>query len=435
LDVAFRWVTVGSVISKSNLADISLIPAHDFPGKLFMQANFSTILYDWHTQETTNLPYMPYAVRVYPASAASTMLPLTPANNYSATLLFCGGSNPSDWGSDGGVKTNITAVTADDSCVRISPDDANPKYEDDDFLPTGRTMGQFVYLPDGQLWMGNGAHMGTAGYGDEGWGLGMSYASEPIYQPGLYNPNAAAGSKWNWNLAASTQERLYHSTVVLLKDGSLLISGSNPNADVSTKQWATSYSVERWYPSWYNEARPGNQGFPETLSYGGDYWSMTLNTTDEATVKSAKVNVIRGGFSTHAIQFGQRFLELITSYEIDQEAGTTTLYVTQMPPNAALFTPGPAMLFLVLDGVPSHGQYVMVGSGQIGDQPIATAATLPASGIKQAAAANTTTSAGGAAVTGTKAEASSNTNAASATVGLPLGLSMVAGLVAVWFAL
>jgi hypothetical protein len=85
-----------------------LVPA-PLSGKLFMQANWSTILYDWHTQETTNLPYMPYAVRVYPASAASTMLPLTPANNYQATLLFCGGSSPPDWGSDGGIKYNITA--------------------------------------------------------------------------------------------------------------------------------------------------------------------------------------------------------------------------------------------------------------------------------------------------------------------------------------
>lgn len=398
-----------------------------------MQANYSTILYDWHTQETTNLPYMPYAVRVYPASAASTMLPLTPANNYQATLLFCGGSAPPDWGSDGGIKYNITAIAADDSCVRISPDAANPKYEDDDFLPTGRTMGQFVYLPDGQLWMGNGAHMGTAGYGDEGWGAGQSYSNEPLYQPGLYNPNAAAGQKWNWNLAPSTQERLYHSTVVLLKDGSLLISGSNPNADVSNTKWGTSYSVERWYPSWYNEQRPGNAGFPETLTYGGDYWSMTLNTTDEAVVKSAKVNVIRGGFSTHAIQFGQRFLELITSYEIDQEAGTTTLHVTQMPPNAALFTPGPAMLFLVVDGVPSHGKYVMVGNGQIGEQDMLAAAALPASGTKEVAAP--TSSDAGAQTTGTSSLSSSNTNGAGATVGLPLGLSLIAGLVGIWFAL
>jgi hypothetical protein len=28
-------------------------------------------------------------------------------------------------------------------------------------------MGQFVLLPDGTMWMGNGVGMGTAGYGNE----------------------------------------------------------------------------------------------------------------------------------------------------------------------------------------------------------------------------------------------------------------------------
>lgn len=329
----------------------------------------------------------------------------------------------------------ILAVAADDSCVRISPDAANPAYTDDDFLPEGRTMGQFVYLPDGTLWMGNGAQMGTAGYGTEGWGKGQSYADVPIYRPGIYDPNQPKGSRWNWNLASSTQERLYHSTVVLLKDGSLLISGSNPNADVETATFATSYSVERWYPKWFNEQRPGNQGFPEVLSYGGDYWTMTLNTTDETLVKSAKVNVIRGGFSTHAIQFGQRFLELMTSYEIDTVAGTTTLYVTQMPPNAALFTPGPAMLFLVVDGVPSHGKYVMVGSGQIGTQPTAEAATLPTSGTKATETASASTESAAAATGTAKIQASSNSNAGVASVAAPLGLTLVFGLVSAWVGL
>jgi hypothetical protein len=41
----------------------------------------------------TPLDNIPDAVRVYPASAGTIMLPLTPANNYTATILFCGGSN------------------------------------------------------------------------------------------------------------------------------------------------------------------------------------------------------------------------------------------------------------------------------------------------------------------------------------------------------
>lgn len=398
-------------------------------GNLFMQANLSTIIYDYKTLTTTNLPDMPYAVRVYPANAATTMLPLTPANNYTVTLVFCGGSSPPDgeWGSDGGIKYNITAVAADDTCVRISPEDASPQYEDDDSLPTGRSMGQFVYLPDGTLWMGNGVHMGTAGYGSEGWGQGESYGAEPVYQPGIYDPNAALGSRWNWNLAVSNQERMYHSSVVLLKDGSLLISGSNPNADVSNTTWATSYSVERWYPKWYNEERPGNQGFPDTLSYGGNYWNLTLNTTDETIVQSAKVNIIRGGFSTHAVQWGQRFLELETSYLIDNSTNTTTLFVSQMPPNAALFSPGPALMFLVLDGVPSNGLYIMIGSGQIETQTIETAVTLPTAST--VVAPTTTTSA---AATSTQVNA---TSGALTSVSLPAGISALIGLVSLALAL
>jgi hypothetical protein len=196
-------------------------------GKLFMQANRSTILYDWHTNTYDYIDDMPYAVRVYPASAATAMMPLTPANNYTATILFCGGSNPPQWGDDGSSRYNVTAVPADNTCVRISPDAANPKYVDDDFLHEGRSMGCFAYLPDGKLWMGNGVAMGTAGYGDDMWSVGESYGQDPIYSPGLYDPFKPHGSRWAFDLPASTEERMYHSTVVLLADGSLLISGSN----------------------------------------------------------------------------------------------------------------------------------------------------------------------------------------------------------------
>lgn len=346
-------------------------------GRLFMQAERKTILYDYKTKTRTDLAAMPYSVRVYPGSAASVMLPLTPANNYAATILFCGGSNPPQWGNDGGSGYNVTAVPADDSCVRISPLDANPKYEDDDFLREGRSMGQFVYLPDGKIWMGNGVAMGTAGYGNEGWSAGESYGQAPLYQPALYDPSKPKGARWNFSLPASTEERMYHSTAVCLPDGAILISGSNPNADYSTIQWGTKYSVEKWYPSWYNDPRPDNSALPSTLSYGGSYWNITLNTTDESIVKSAKVIVLRTGFCTHAMNMGQRYLELTTSYTIDPNTQTTTIYVSQMPANAAIFQPGPAYVHLVLNGVPSIGKPVMIGSGNVGAQSIRSAQSMP----------------------------------------------------------
>jgi len=122
-----------------------------------MQAAYQTILYDFDAATEIPLPQMPYAVRVYPASAAAVMLPLTPANNYTQTILFCGGSNTSFAGStDAGSGYNVTADPADTSCVRITPVAANPVYEDDDSLPEGRSMGQLIYLPTGEMWLGNG---------------------------------------------------------------------------------------------------------------------------------------------------------------------------------------------------------------------------------------------------------------------------------------
>lgn len=121
-----------------------------------MQAGYSTILYDLATQTEIPLADMPYAQRVYPASGASVMLPLVPANNYQPTILFCGGSDADlSKSSDGGAGFNVTAVPADNTCVRITPE-GDAKYYDDDNLPEGRSMGNLIYLPDGKLWLGNG---------------------------------------------------------------------------------------------------------------------------------------------------------------------------------------------------------------------------------------------------------------------------------------
>lgn len=78
----------------------STLPANLYPlawllpsGKLLLQAAWSTVLLDPKTKTETPLDDMPDAVRTYPASAGSVMMPLTPANNWTATIMFCGGSN------------------------------------------------------------------------------------------------------------------------------------------------------------------------------------------------------------------------------------------------------------------------------------------------------------------------------------------------------
>jgi hypothetical protein len=130
--------------------------AHAFmmpSGKMFVQANISAMLWDPATFGETRLPDVPGGVvRVYPASGGVAMLPLTPANNYNPTLLFCGGSDMPeyDWGNYSWPFVDTWLVPASKDCQRITPeplDGSSPVWEQDDDLLESRTMGQLIALP------------------------------------------------------------------------------------------------------------------------------------------------------------------------------------------------------------------------------------------------------------------------------------------------
>ncbi len=149
------------------------------------------------------------------------------------------------------------------------------------------------------------------------------------------------------------------------------MSGSNPNADVNNNvKWKTEYRVERWYPEFYDAPRPSNAGLPRRFTYGGNGFSLNFGSADQAA--QAKVVLVRTGFSTHGMNMGQRMIELKSSRQ------GSRLSVAQLPPNPNLFAPGPALAFVVINGVPSQGIMVMVGNGQIGKQPVAGETQLPA---------------------------------------------------------
>ncbi|KAF8299615.1 hypothetical protein DL93DRAFT_2102923 [Clavulina sp. PMI_390] len=195
-------------------------------GNLFIQANWATKLLNLVTGKETPLPNVPHAVRTYPASAATVMLPLTVANNYSATILMCGGSNINDWNPNDNV---IIDIAASKSCVRITPD-GDQICHDDTSLPEGRTMGSFIILPDATLFLLNGGGMGMAGYDTQDWAIDESYATDPITAPLIYYPTNRTFTRAG--LANSTINRLYHSSALLLADDAVFVAGSNPHTDL-----------------------------------------------------------------------------------------------------------------------------------------------------------------------------------------------------------
>ncbi|KAG8771435.1 hypothetical protein FRC12_003617 [Ceratobasidium sp. 428] len=376
--------------------------AHAFlmpSGKIFAQANYSTIMWDHDQNVETKLPDMPgRVIRVYPASGAVAMKPLTPENNWTPEILFCGGSDmPEDaWGNYSYPNINTWNYPASDDCQSIIPeptDGSSPTYVKDDSLSIGRTMSQFITLPDGTMLVINGAANGTAGYAqatgqtalyaDMPWG--MSLASAPVFKPAIYDPSKPAGSRWSEKgLSDSTIPRLYHSSAILLPDGSVLVAGSNPNVDVNTTTiFPTTYKAERFYPPYFAKIkdRPVPQGLPKTLSYGGDSFDIQLgpesysgNANDAAKV--TKVVLVRPGFTTHAMNMGQRYLQLNNTYTV-ADTGNITLHVAQVPPNPNILQPGPVLMFVVVDGLPSVGKMVTVGNGNIGVQPTSAVADLP----------------------------------------------------------
>ncbi|KAG6906057.1 hypothetical protein DXG01_016118 [Tephrocybe rancida] len=259
--------------------------------------------------------------------------------------------------------------------------------------PTSRTMGQFILLPDGRMFVINGGLNGTAGYATEtgqtlsyvDMPFGMSLASGPVGTPAICDPNAAKGKRWtNAGLGTSNIARLYHSSAILLPDASVLVAGSNPNVDVNTSTiFPTEYRAEIFYPPYFSATtRPAPTGMPKTISYGGDFFDLTLPSSsyaDSANAAAGNTSVIlvRGGFTTHAMNMGQRYAQPNNTPTVKDD-GSIVLHVAQAP-NPNILQPGPGLLFVTINGIPSNGTMVIVGSGSMGQQPITAASTLPAS--------------------------------------------------------
>jgi hypothetical protein len=184
------------------------------------------------------------------------------------------------------------------------------------------------------------------------------------------------------------------------------------------EQYPTEWRVERFFPDYYSKPRPEPVGLPANLTYGGQYFDITLPSSSlgsdaQSSLDATKVVVMRFGFSTHGIvrspsstvnkrtsltfpasqNFGQKYLQLNSTYSFDN--GTATIHTSQLPPNPAIIAPGPAYIFVVVNGVPSIGQPVMVGSGVIEKQNVSTAVELPAVHFSQPA---TTTAKGSSAI-------------------------------------
>jgi hypothetical protein len=129
---------------------IHLLPT----GNLFVFTSKSSELFSVSDLKVTkSLPDLPGDYRTYPNTGGSVLLPLSSTNNWSSSIIICGG----------GAYQDIDSPT-DPSCGRIDPLAKDSAWEID-AMPEGRGMVEGTLLPDGTvLWL-NGANMGAQGFG------------------------------------------------------------------------------------------------------------------------------------------------------------------------------------------------------------------------------------------------------------------------------
>ena len=127
-----------------------------------------------------------------------------------------------------------------------------------------------------------------------------------------------------------------------------------------------------------------------------------------------------------------RYVQLNSTWTLNDD-GSAVIHTAQMPPNAGIMAPGPAMMFVVVNGVPSVGQDVMVGNGQLGMQTMNRVPSMPGT---QSGSGAVITSANGQTTINNGAAASGNNNnnasgAASKTSGTLATLALTVVAVAI----
>lgn len=280
------------------------------------------------------LPNIPGAVnnflagRSYPFEGTAMVMPQYASNYNTLTVLICGGSTPGP-------------EVALDNCVSINPDDAKPKWTIER-MPSQRVIPCMTALPDGTYLIANGAQQGVAGFG---------LATNPNLNSVLYNPKKPLNARMTV-MANTTIARLYHSEAVLLDDGRVLISGSDPE----DTRYPQEYRNEVWIPPYLmgGAKRPSMKLTNLDWKYGQQI-QFSITPSGTGSVSGYKISMIGAVASTHGNSMGQRTFFPATSC-------SGKICTVTAPPNANVCPPSWFQVFLVDgNGIPSSATWVRVG--------------------------------------------------------------------------
>ncbi|XP_010536365.2 PREDICTED: aldehyde oxidase GLOX-like [Tarenaya hassleriana] len=331
-------------------------------GNLFVFANNRAILLDYGKNVVVKTyPMIPGGdPRSYPSSGSAVLIPLKniEASNVEADVLVCGGAPK---GAYQLAWRNNTFVEALNTCARIKITDPNPQWTLET-MPHARVMGDMILLPNGNVLIINGCAKGTASY---------QAGQDPVFAPVLYRPDNPIGSRFE-TLNPNTTPRMYHSTAVLLRDGRVLVGGSNPNPfyNFTGVLFPTELSLQAFSPSYLDPGFSGTR--PKIISPDSqskiEYNSrlkLRFAANDVVNNATVRVTMVFPSFTTHSFSMNQRllFLDIMDFTPLKTVGnGKSLIYevVMKTPRTTNIAPPGYYMMFLVNGEIPSEGIWVQL---------------------------------------------------------------------------
>ncbi len=248
--------------------------------------------------------------------SASVLLP--PAQDQRVMLI---GGGPSDMHDQTGA-TNTTAITdlsvPDPAVTAAAP------------LAMRRMHLCATLLPDRTVLVNGGAMMEESD-------------AEAVFAAELYRPDSSGGPG-SWAMAAKSRvARLYHSVALLMPDGKVITSGSNPARKTEELR------IEVFWPPYlFTSQRPACTPSETEIHYGG---TLTAAAPDAGQIASACL--IRPGASTHSTDGEQRLVDL------PHQASGPAEVIMELPSATTIAPPGWYMLFVLSTaGVPSEASWV-----------------------------------------------------------------------------
>ena len=243
-------------------------------------------------------------------------------------LILTAGGSPSYQDSD---------ATSNAHIIQLSTPQATPTVTTIGNMAYPRAFANGVVLPDGQVLI----------VGGQSYASPFSDATSQ-YTPELFNPT----TKTFTQMAPIAIPRNYHSTAVLMLDGTVMNGGGGLCGTCSTNHW----DAQIWSPPYlYTSSgalatRPVINSISATSIKVGSV--LTVNTNSPVT----SMSLIRMSSTTHTVNTDQRRIPFTTL----TGAGTNSYKIT-IPGDQGKAVPGYWMLFALNSaGVPSVGKIVQI---------------------------------------------------------------------------